>query len=309
MKILITGISGFVGYWLSYDLMKKGHEVFGLSRKKNNSLPKKIVQYQSDITDSKLVNNIIQEVSPGSIYHLSSQSNIPYSIIHPQETMQINVNGTLNLLEAIRISKRKIKLFSFGSSSEYGKNSLTNKSFSEDSALYPSNPYGVSKVAQGHLVSIYKRLYLLPAYHLRPFAIIGPGKNGDAVSDFASRIVTIERGLEKYLPVGNLTSFRDFIDIRDFVNALNIISKNGNSYDVYNICSGRGRQLKEVLAIMIKMAKVKIPVRYDKSRYRAYDDNYLVGDPKRLNLLGFEPKYSITQSLENIMEFWRKNHG
>lgn len=279
MRSLITGINGFIGPYLAKKLEDEGNKVIGVSRD------------TIDIRDFKQVFEIVKKTKPDRIFHLAAQSNIPYSFSHPQETIETNLIGTLNFLETLRLQKKRTVFVSVGSSAEYGLKS----------------PYAVSKAAQSNFVQIYKKAYGVQALHVRPFAIIGPEKKSDAIYDFCRGIVAIEQGKKEYLSVGNLSHIRDFMDIRDAVSAIILTSKKNNKYDTCDICLGKGRTLRSLLDLVVKQSSRKIIVKIDPKKIRPSDDQIIVGNPKRLFSLGFKPKYRIEQTLNDILNFWRKN--
>lgn len=292
MRTIITGANGFIGKWLSSYLKDNKDEVIGLSRK------------SGDVSDKNNLGEIVRQEKPDKIFHLAAQSNIPVSFKEPGDTLNINLIGTLNLIEIIKNLNNKICFISVGSSSEFG--STLGKKLSEDSPLFPNSPYALSKMAQYHLIRIYRKAYSLNLIHVRPFAIIGEGKEGDAISDFAKGIVKIERGEKKVIEVGDLSNIRDFMDVRDTVRAMELIS-NYHKYDVYNICSGLGTQLKEILDMLIGMARKPILISQPIHVRRIIDDKIIVGDPSRLQEIGFKIHYSLSDSLSDILNYWRKN--
>lgn len=304
MNSFITGIDGFIGTYLAKTLIEQGDKVSGLSHNKNDNQGQ-VKKYQGDLTNKKSISQIIERVKPDKVFHLAAQSNIPYSFLHPQETINTNIIGTLNLIEAVHNAKKEITLLSVGSSAEYGQSAKDNHYLSETSALSPSSPYGISKAAQGQLVTIFSQINKLKIIHVRPFAIIGAGKTGDAVSDFARGIVAIERGEKKYLSIGNLSAIRDFMDVRDASLALELIANKAKPSFIYNICSGRGRSLKDVLDILSSVSTTKIEIEKDSKKPRPLDDPIIVGNPDRLYSLGFKPKYSLEEALSDILKYWR----
>jgi GDP-4-dehydro-6-deoxy-D-mannose reductase len=293
MKTIITGANGFIGKWLSNYLRDNKDEVLGLSRQ------------NGDVSDKNILEKIIRQEKPDRIFHLAAQSNIPLSFKQPYDTLTINLLGTLNLIEIVKNINSKICFISVGSSSEYGSTSSGEK-LSEESLLFPNSPYALSKMAQYHLIRMYRKAYSLNFVHVRPFAIIGEGKEGDAISDFAKGIVKIERGEKKVIEVGDLSNIRDFMDVRDAVRAMELIS-NYHKYDVYNICSGLGTQLKEILDMLIGMTRKPILISQPIHVRRSIDDKIIIGDTSRLQEIGFKTLYSLSDSLSSVLNYWRKN--
>ena len=209
-RFLITGVDGFIGSWLARSLRERGDEVFGLSRKSEDEF-----RLRGEITDRALVESAIRLSQPDCIFHLAAQNNVMESIRNPAETISVNVNGSLNLFQAVRDVSPKSRVISVGSSSEYGKTASLRRYLNEVVPLLPSNGYGITKATQGMFASLFARVFSLDTVHVRPFAIVGPGKKGDALADFCHGIVAIERGLKNALSVGNLDAVRDFVDVRD----------------------------------------------------------------------------------------------
>lgn len=305
MRVLITGINGFIGTWLSRALQPEKYNLYGLARQ---PILKKTLGYQqftTDILEAKKITAIVNQIKPDIIFHLAAQSNIPYSFTHPQETLDINLKGTLNLLEAVKMLDKKTIFISVGSSSEYGYTALHTHYLSEEAPLSPSSPYAISKAAQGYLTNLYHRVYGIKSIHVRPFAIIGPAKKKDAISDFARGITAIERGLKKFLEVGDLSHTRDFLDVRDAVSALILIAKKGLPGSVYNICSGQRIKLKNILEIMLSLSQAKIDIKINFKKKRPSDDPTIIGNPEKLFTLGFKPSVKLKKTLKDTLDYWR----
>lgn len=304
MKSFISGIDGFIGSWLSRQLIDAGDEVTGLSRFESGERNGTTL-YKADLTDAAEVMHIIKRVQPDRLFHLAAQSNIPASFQHPQETIDINVNGSLNLLEAIRSESPKTVFVSVGSSAEYGLTAHTQSVLREDMPLLPSSPYGISKAAQGYCASLYHRAYGIQTIHVRPFAIIGPGKTGDALYDFCKGIIDIENGKSRQLTTGNLEATRDFIDVRDMVSLLIALSEKGAYGETYNICSGTGASLVQILDILHTLT-IPFEQVQDSSRMRPADDRVIIGDASKLTTLHCTRQYTLEQTIKDTLEYWRK---
>lgn len=196
-------------------------------------------------------------------------------------------------------------MVSVGSSSEYGRSARDQARVAEDSALLPSNVYGITKATQGMLAAVFAGVFRLDTIHVRPFAIVGPRKEGDALADFCQGIVAIERGLKDSLMVGNTEAIRDFVDVRDCVSALVLIAERGTTGATYNICNGREASLAQVIGILQQLAQCPIRLAVDASRLRVADDLRIVGDNRRLESLGYVPQYDLPTTVSDTLAYWR----
>ena len=226
---------------------------------------------------------------PEVVFHLAAQSYPGVSWKQPAQTFEVNVLGTIFLFEEILARKLDPTIVVVCSSSEYAAN-RDGQPITEHGELVPSSPYAVSKLAQDHLSRLYHEFYGLRVIRCRPFFLIGPRKTGDAASDFARGIVAIERGRQEDLPVGNLDVVRDFLDVRDGVEAFWLLSQRGCLGDVYNVCSGRGYSLRDVISVYKNLASVEVRERLDLGRIRPIEEMVKVGDPTKLNALGWSPR-------------------
>jgi GDP-4-dehydro-6-deoxy-D-mannose reductase len=308
MRTLVTGVDGFIGGWLGRALAGQGDEVEGTSRKASGS-SSGVTRHLCDITDRGAVGRLVQGIVPDRVFHLAAINNVAASFAAPADTIRTNVEGTLNLLEAVRSFAPSATFVSVGSSAEYGATANQEDPLVEDLALQPSSPYGMTKAAQGMLVRIYARTFDLRAIHVRPFAVIGPGKNGDALSDFCRAVAQIEQGTLSDLRVGNIDAVRDFIDVRDCVHALVLASERGVSGETYNLCNGRGETLRSVLDALRTAADTPFDVVADAARLRKADDLRLVGDCGKLVGLGYAQTHSLSDTVLAILNYWRGRTG
>lgn len=297
MKALITGIDGFIGSWLTQELLRQGYQVFGLSRK------------EGDLLDRNFVEKKIQKTKADIIFHLAAQSSIVDSFSNPVQTVETNVIGTVNILESLRHQGKRTTLLSIGSSAEYGETAHSGRLVTEDLPVKPLSPYAITKVSQEMFCSLYKKVYGLSTKHVRLFAIIGPGKKNDAIGDFARGIAAIEQGKKKILSVGDLTHARDFMDVRDAVRAIIMIAESRSSYDIFNACTGKTRTLAQILDFLKRKAKKTIHVKKDSAQNRPSHDPIIAGSPKRLGNIGFKKKYTIEQTLSDILDYWREEEN
>lgn len=307
-KVLIIGVNGFVGAHLCHELIKNGYECYGADLNDKNFNIKEVIFLQVDILKYDMVSELIKKVEPDYIINLAAISSVKLSWEIPQKTFDINVNGTLNILEAIRKNNLiETRMLLIGSSEQYGDIDYS-KPVSEKYELNPSNPYGISKATQEKIAKLYSKVYENDVMMVRAFNHIGPGQGkGFVVPDFISQIVEIEKGnLEPLMNVGNLSAERDFTDVRDIVRAYRLILEKGTKGEVYNVGSGNAISISEVLERIVAKSKVKINIKIDKNRFRPIDTPKIECNNKKLkNETGWNIEYSIDESLKDIFEYWR----
>lgn len=307
MKCLVTGAGGFIGGHLIEHLLASGCTVIGTDIEAGPVC--RVLRHasfsfvRSDVLDAEGVKSLIAEQMPEIVYHLAAQSFPSASWQSPLRTFDVNVRGTVHLLEAVKGTGTRVVLAC--SSAEYASKA-DGKPISEDWQLDPLTPYGVSKLAQDHVGRLYAERYGIPIVRLRPFYLIGPRKTGDMSSDFARGIVAIEQGKQSVLKVGNLDVVRDLLDVRDGVAAMQILAEKGQAGIVYNICAGMGYRLSDVLDRFVGLAKAPVCVEADPAQVRLLDEPVKIGDNRRLKELGWSPKVLLDQTLTDILHFWRE---
>lgn len=312
-RVLITGISGFAGSHLADLLVAENYQVTGIVRKSQNPniahLEKKILLIQADISRKDEVTKILKETKPDVIFHLAAYSVPRLSFNAVWETFEANVKPETNILKSIVEIGIKPKLIIVGSSEEYGLVSKNMLPISEGTTLSPSSPYAVSKVAQDFLGYVYFKAYDLPIIRLRPFNHIGPRQDESiATSSFAAQIARIEIGKKPpKIIVGNLKARRDFTDVRDIVRAYLLAAQKAKVGEVYNIGSGQSYSLEEILGMLISLAKIKVKVEVDSRLLRPADIPKMVCDARKFQKdTGWKRKYSIKETLKDILDYWRR---
>lgn len=316
MKILITGITGFVGSHLAELYVGKGKEfeVFGLKRYRSPidnifHLEDKICLVEGDLTDAHSVNEVIKKIKPDVIHHLAGQSFVKASWQYPLQTMQTNLLGTINLFEAVRKYCTDAIVQIASSSEVYGNPAEI--PITENCPLRPLSPYGVSKAAMDLLGQQYCKSYGLKIVITRAFNHTGP-RRGEwfAESNFAKQIVEIEKGKrEPVVFVGNLNAKRDYTDVRDIVGAyyLTGITSLLDFGEPYNICSGEAFSMAAVLNMLVKLSTVKVQVEQDLNRLRPSDVEVLQGDCSKFKgATLWKPKISLQNTLFDLLEYWRR---
>jgi GDP-4-dehydro-6-deoxy-D-mannose reductase len=315
MRVLITGVTGFVGSHLADYLLAQGDcELFGTYRWRSRMdnvehLRGRITLVECDLKDGGAVRRMLAGVRPDRIFHLAAQSYVPASWTSPGETISANVTCQLNLFEAIRESGLAARVHIAGSSEEYGLVRKAELPIREENPLRPLSPYAVSKVTQDYLAYQYWMSHRLHTVRTRGFNHTGP-RRGDVfvTSNFARQIAEAEKGLrEPAILVGNLEAVRDFTDVRDMVRAYWLALDRGEPGEVYNVCSGRGYTIRNVLDILRGLAQTKVEVRPDPSRLRPSDVEVLIGDCTRFQrLCGWRPTISLEVCLKDLLDYWRQ---
>lgn len=314
MKVLITGITGFVGSHLAeYILEQRNVEIYGLIRWRSRTenidhLKNRVFLKEGDLRDSSSVKGVVAEVLPDRIFHLAGQSFVPTSWKAPAETISTNIIGEVNLFEAVRNLGINPRIQIAGSSEEYGMVYENETPVKEENPLRPLSPYGVSKVGQDLLAYQYYMSYGLNVVRTRAFNHTGPRRGEVFVtSNFARQIAEIELKMrEPVIYVGNLDAVRDFTDVRDTVKAYWLSLEKCKPGEVYNISSGKGYKIKEILDILLSFSSVQVEVKEDLCRLRPSDVPILVGDcSKFAEATGWSPEIPIEKTLKDLLEYWK----
>lgn len=303
MRILITGAGGFIGSWLNHTLQLESQEVYGWHFSKPARSISNERSFPVDITNPSDVSRLIRQIRPDVIFHLAAQSFPRRSLVDPNTTFRVNVGGTFNLFHAVLDAGIAPKILSMCSSAEYASGEL-GMQIQEDSALAPTTPYGQSKLIQDLISENYAGRLGLQIIRVRPFFVIGPGKTGDVCSDFARRFVAAREQAQRSMPVGDMDLIRDFLDVRDAVQALLKLSDQGVSGEVYNVCSGKGRRIQDIFDTLNNLTGLSLSSERDPSLMRPVDEISKVGDPSRLMALGWRPNIPFEQSIRDILEYW-----
>jgi len=317
VKVLITGIAGFAGSHLAELLLKRGNEVFG-TRLAGESLDnigpirRRLHLSDCDITGYDHLLRVIKRIAPDRIYHLAALSSVGKSFSQPRKTIEDNVRGTLNLLEAVRNLRKPVRILVVGSSDIYGKVRPREVPITEEKPLLPVSPYGLSKAACDLLAYQYFESYGVPAVRARSFNHTGPRQSaGFVIPDFASQIAQIEAGLlPPVIKVGNLSSRRDLSDVRDVVRAYASLMRRGKPGRAYNICSRQAYRIRDVLKSLLALSKKRIKVEVDKDKYRPAEIPILQGDNSRIGKeAGWKPEIPMEKTLKDTLDFWRDKYG
>lgn len=293
MKVLVTGSSGFVG----------SHIISVVS----GTIP---LPTGVDLRDRSQVRDAISSIRPERVIHLAAQSFIPDSIKNPQETFDINFNGTLNLLEALKSTGFSGRFLYVGSADIYGLVDPNMIPVDESHPLRPRNPYAVSKVAAEALCYQWSQTELFEVILSRPFNHIGAGQSDRfAVSGFARQVVEIAKGLRQpVVEVGDIDVTRDFLDVRDVISAYMSLLDGGKNGEVYNICSGVERTIRSILERLIELMGIQAQISTDPKRLRFSEQRRVLGTYEKIRAdVGWAPKISFDTTLMDILSYWERN--
>jgi len=303
--ILVTGAAGFAGSHL-VDLLSQSGATLVAWHRPGGSPPRERagVRWDAvDLLDQTQVQAAIDRARPAAVYHCAGAAHVARAWDSTASTLATNVRGTHHVLRAIERSGVEARVFVPSSALVYAS---ADRALDEDQPLRPSNPYGLSKLAQEMLgVRSNGRLRVTIA---RPFNHIGPRQDPYFVaSGFARRIADIEAGRwEPVISVGNLDARRDLMDVRDTVRAYQIIMERGQPGRPYNVCSGNAIAIRDLLERLIARARVPVEVKVDPARYRPNDTPLLLGDPARMrDELGWSAQIPMERTLDDLLEYWR----
>jgi GDP-4-dehydro-6-deoxy-D-mannose reductase len=313
MRVLITGINGFVGGHLAEYLLAQGSwEVWGLARTPTLTLPSlhgRVQVVQADLNDRDATRTAVTAVRPAAIIHLAGQAFVPESFRDPAQTLCTNTLGALHLfLALIDADLRATRVLVVGTNEEYGQIGPDDLPVTEQTPLRPTSPYGVSKATQSLLALQYHLSHGLDLVRVRPFTHIGPRQNERFVTAaFARQIARIEAGLqEPVLRVGNLDARRDFTDVRDIVRAYALLLHHGAAGAVYNVGSGNVVTIRAILDMLLAASAAHIDVRPDPALMRPIDIPLVYSDCAPLQRsTGWAPQIPLQQTLHDVLEYWR----
>jgi GDP-4-dehydro-6-deoxy-D-mannose reductase len=308
LRIGITGVAGFVGRHLIGALVPGG-ELHGgdllppEAARSDPALGPHLASYRPlELGDAGALAEWVRETRPEAVVHLAAQASGADSLREPVVTYRVNALGTLHLLEAVRAEAPGAAVLLVGSADIYGSGAPGQR-LREDAPLRPQNPYAVSKAAADALGELYARTYGLRVVRTRTFSHTGPGQRPRfALASFADQLARIDAGLlPPTVRVGNLDGVRDYGDVRDVVRAYRDLLTRGEPGEVYNVCTGVGFTLNELLQRLVRLSGVRVEVVRDEERVRARDAGHLVGDPARLQArTGWRPDIPIDRTLEDL---------
>lgn len=320
-KVLITGITGFVGSHMADYLLTKNIKIYGLKRWNLSRMrnirhlldEERVTLLNCDITDPIAVRNVVEQIKPDKIFHFAAESFVSTSWLHPSHYMDVNFKGTVNFLDAIRQTGINPRFLISGSGEEYGEIYEDELPINEVTVLRPVNPYAVSKIAQDFIGFVYFKSYGLNVIRTRAFNHEGPRRdNVFGIPWYAYQIARIEADKQKpIVRIGHIDDKRNFTHIRDMVEAYWLAMEHCNPGELYLIGSEEPEHIytfRDALNMLIKMSTVGgIKIEVDPQFVRPTSVPRLVGDTSKFRqLTGWKPKISFEKILEDTLNYWRE---
>ncbi len=308
-SILVTGAGGFVGPHLARALVARGATAHGCGLSAAE-MPKDapLSSWRAfDLADTEALAETLRRTQPEGVVHLAGQSSAARSFQAPEATMQANVNGTWNLLDAVRREAPRARVIVVGTSEVYGPNAPGTR-ITEDAPFKPVSPYALSKATADQMAASFAGVHGLDVVRARPFGHTGPGQTDRfVVPAWAKQVAAIEAGkAEPVLRVGNLEVTRDLSDVRDIVAGYCALLERGTKGAAYNLCRGEGTLLSDIAARLTALANVDVRIEVDPALLRPADVPYLVGDPGlAARECGWSVKLPLEQTLRDVLDDWR----
>lgn len=312
MKALIIGAAGFAGGYLTDYLQRNCKWSVSVTKMEQEMIENETADiYNLDILDSQAVSNLLKTLRPDYVFHLAALSSVSLSWKEPALTVDVNIKGSINLLEAVRKLDYSPRILLIGSGEEYGRIHPQQIPITENTLLAPGNIYAATKACQNMLGKIYADAYHLDIMMVRSFNHIGPKQSPVfVVSDFCKQVAEIEKGLrEPVIMVGNLSAERDFTDVRDVVRAYSLLMEKGKKGETYNIGSGKAISIQEILAKIIALSNSEIRIQVDEAKLRPVDIPVIEADIRKFNLATNEviATIPIEKTIEETLDYWRRN--
>ena len=308
-KALIIGAAGFVGNYLITHLSQDCNmQVYA------TKLPQETIQntyakvYDLDILYKQDIIDILFEIRPDYIFHLAAQSSVGVAWKNPALTIDVNIKGSVNMMDAVRELFYKPRILLIGSGAEYGHIKEGETPISEENHIRPGNIYASTKACQNMIGNIYARAYDMQVMMVRAFNHIGPAQAPIfVVSDFCKQVVEIEKGLrEPVMYVGNLKAMRDFTDVRDVVRAYALLIEKGVPGETYNVGCGHAISIQDILKLIISKSTSSVRVEIDPNKIRPVDVPIIEADISKIKAAAnWEPKIPLDQTIQETLDYWR----
>ena len=313
MRVLITGITGFIGSHLAELLLGEGCTVCGTlfdRREWSNveDIADRLELIDCDLCSAAMTAEALARTRPDFVFHLAACTGGRAARASRDRLFQVNVLGTMNLLEAVRTGQRRATVLLPISSAVFGVTERPRDPIAEETPYRPVNAYGASKAAQAMLGRQYGQTYDLNVIAVHTFNCIGPRQSDQfACSWFARQIAEIEKGRRPAaIEVGDLDTYRDLTDVRDIARAYWLAAQRARPGDVYNVCSGRAYRIRTALEELLRLSTCAVEVRPKHQWCEPPAIRYQVGDGSKFRArAGWQPTISVEKSLADTLEYWR----
>ena len=308
-RILIIGSAGFVGnHLIDYILANRNDWQITATKMPKEVIDKPVDVRDLDITKPEEIDSLLDEVQPDYIFHLAAQSSVALSWRNPQLTININITGTVNLLDAVRKLEKQPRMLLIGSGEEYGHVKPDEVPIKEDNNTRPGNIYAVTKVTQNMIGRLYYEAYGMDIMSTRSFNHTGPNQAPQfVVPDFCKQVAEIEKGKkEPVIYTGNLSAKRDFTDVRDVVRAYCLLMEKGRAGETYNVGCGNAIEIRAILDMILSHSEKEIRVETDPAKLRPVDVPIIEADITKLKEdTGWTPEISLDQTITETLDAYR----
>lgn len=297
-----------MGNYLVRELQANEMEIYATKLPHSKLNNPHIRVFDLDILDKDAIANLLFRIQPDYIFHLAAQSSGGLAWKNPTLTVDVNIKGSINVMDAVRELFYKPRVLLIGSGEEYGHIRRGEIPIGEENALRPGNIYAATKACQNMIGNIYSKAYDMELMMVRAFNHIGPGQGPlFVVSDFCKQVAEIEKGIrEPVMMVGNLEARRDFTDVRDVVKAYAMLIALGEAGETYNVGSGNARQIRQILELILSMSAKNIRVEIDPNKIRPVDAPIIEADITKINrLTGWKPQIPLEQTIRDTLDYWR----
>lgn len=301
-KVLITGAGGFVGKYLIKEFKKQNYEIIACDINKKSAFDNDVKYYDMDILNKELVDNIINDCQPDYLINLAAISSVGVSWSIPDKTIEVNVVGTLNLLEAVKKHCTKCKILLIGSSEEYESK---DRPLKEDDVVNANNPYGISKISQENFAKLYSEKYGLNIVCTRSFNHTGIGQLDQfVIPSFCKQVAEIEKTNKPgKIYVGNLSAYRDISDVKDIVKVYRSLLENDTDELIYNVGSGNTYKIEDLLKYIISLSNQEIEIVIDKDKIRPVDTPYICCDNSKTSK--YFDNTDIKDTIKEMYEYYK----
>lgn len=309
MKAMIIGGAGFVGAYLTRHLHDDLKWEVVVTKMPQEQIKANVKVVNLNILESDKVVSLLQEEKPDYIFHLAAQSSVAVSWKNPGLTVDVNIKGAVNVLEAVRIMEKPARVLLIGSGEEYGHILPEESPIKETNHVRPGNIYAATKACQNMLGAIYAEAYQMDVMMVRAFNHIGPNQAPIfVVADFCKQVAEMEAGMrEPVMQVGNLSAKRDFTDVRDVVRAYGLLVQYGKAGETYNVGSGQAIAIEQILQMIVSKSALDIQIEIDPNKLRPVDVPIIEADTQKLaQTTGWKREISLEQTIQETLDYWRK---